>query len=88
MLKCIVFVIFECLLGAVIDFVRFRHFLGAVAGPGFQDVFFFPNLYGTGNLDFVSIVVSSRWLEKVPHAKLSSAKIDLTQKVCVDFENN
>ena len=81
-LKCLVFVIFV-LFGCGHRFCHFHDLFGAVTGPGFQDVTF-SRICTMTYLDFVSIVVSSRWLEKVPHAKLSSAKIDLTQNVCVD----
>ena len=58
---------FRVFLGAVIVFCHSRHYLGQSLARGFRTSLFL-NLYGT-YLDFVSIVVSSRWLEKIRHAK-------------------
>ena len=60
-IKCLIFVMFVFFLGGH-SCCHFRHFLGRSPARGFKTSLF-PNLY-TGYLDFVSIVVSSRWLEK------------------------
>ena len=66
-IKCFVFIIFV-FFGAVIVFVIFITFLGWSPARGFRTSLF-PEFVHWTYLDFVSIVVSSRWLEKVPSCK-------------------
>ena len=71
-LKCLIFVIFVTFLGGY-RFCHFRHFLGWSLAWGFRTSLF-PNL-SPSYLEFISIVVSSRWLEKVRHAKQYRGKL-------------
>ena len=84
-IKCLVFIIFVTF-WEWSSFLSFSSLFGAVTGPGFQDVTFSEFVRYLFGLCFHSREFAL--VGKGSSCKTVSGKIDLTQNVCVDFENN
>ena len=83
-IKCLVFIIFVFFGRS--SFLSFSSLFRAVTGPGFQDVTFSEFVRYLFGLCFHSREFAL--VGKDSSCKTTSGKINLTQNVCVDFENN